>query len=350
MRLARLTALALLLGCTPTAEPEPEPDPPAEPLPAERLDLGVGAEGLTLAGTLRLPERTGPVPAVIFVHGSGPNSRDQPAPGQLNMNFGLQVHTFRDLADGLQAAGIASYTYDKRTCGPFNGCATNGYPNPPAAITVQTFVDDAVAACTAIGARSDIGPVWIAGHSQGGQLTPEIVHACDASGGLLLAAPFDPIDAVIAAQLAATRALLADVGQDEQSIDRATAPLRQIVDELAALRGGEHDGSDIQGASAAFWQSWIDAGEAAPDRARSLDQPLYALGGSYDWNVPPTQLASWAATFQDSDAPRDTAELDCVAHPLNCLSEPDFRELTPETIGAEVDPRVTAQLAAWITR
>ena len=311
------------------------PDPVETPEAASQQPFAADAEGLTLAGTLRLPDRTGPVPGVVFVHGSGPNSRVQPMSGQLNMGFGVEIPVFRALSTALQGAGIASYAYDKRTCGPFNGCATNDYPAPPPDLTVGTFIADAAAACTALGAHDAIAEVWIVGHSQGGQLAPAIVQACDAAGGVMLAAPHDPIDALIKAQRDFTLDLLDTLGQPTD-----TQPIRdltQLVDDLAALRAGDSPSSATPGGSpVAFWQSWLDASDTAPDIAASLSKPLAAIQGDYDWNVPPAQLDAWRASFDASSAPRTTTLLPCVTHALNCVSQPDFQQITPADIGAEV--------------
>lgn len=53
---------------------------------------------VTLAGTLYVPSGTGPHPAVLFIHGSGDDSRQ----------------TYRHLADILARRGIAGLIYDKR--------------------------------------------------------------------------------------------------------------------------------------------------------------------------------------------------------------------------------------------
>ena len=56
---------------------------------------------VTLAGTLYVPSGSGPHPAVIFIHGSGDDSRE----------------TYRYYADILARRGIAVLIYDKRGVG-----------------------------------------------------------------------------------------------------------------------------------------------------------------------------------------------------------------------------------------
>ena len=65
----------------------------------EKIVVGEGTP-YPLNGCLALPENTeGPVPAVVFVHGSGSSNMDEKV-GKLT--------PFRDLAHGLAAHGIAS--------------------------------------------------------------------------------------------------------------------------------------------------------------------------------------------------------------------------------------------------
>jgi fermentation-respiration switch protein FrsA (DUF1100 family) len=60
---------------------------------------------ITLSGTLMLPGTEGPYPAIIFVHGSGPETRD-------NSRYN---------ATWLNAIGYAALIYDKRGTGKSGG-------------------------------------------------------------------------------------------------------------------------------------------------------------------------------------------------------------------------------------
>ena len=121
-----------------------------------------------LKGIITLPDNLSqPVPAVVFVHGSGSS----------NMNEKVYKLTpFKDLAVGLAQKGIASIRYDKRSY--VHGLKMVKENN----ITVrQETIEDAVLAADLLKKHPNIAPknVFIAGHSIGGMLAPRI----DAEGG-----------------------------------------------------------------------------------------------------------------------------------------------------------------------
>ena len=116
-----------------------------------------------LKGMLTLPsgaER--PVPAVVFVHGSGASNMDEKV-GKLT--------PFKDLADGLAERGIASVRYDKRTFAhAFKLLREKD-------ITVKTeTIEDAILATEMLknDPRIDRENVFIIGHSMGAMLAPRI--------------------------------------------------------------------------------------------------------------------------------------------------------------------------------
>ena len=148
-----------------------------------------------LPGTLVLPhgatvER--PVPAVVFVHGSGPNDRDETLwPNRL----------FRDLTDSLAAAGIASLRYDKRTY--VYRAETASISGGKLDYDVET-VDDAVCAIDLLRHTAGIDPqrIYVVGHSQGAMLAPRIAaRSGKAAGCVMLAAPARTLDVLLHEQL-----------------------------------------------------------------------------------------------------------------------------------------------------
>ena len=94
-------------------------------------EVTFGAADWQLPGTLTIPAEGKSVPAVVLVHGSGPNDRDETIGGS---------KLFRDLAEGLATRGIAVLRYDKRT-------KTYGQRMSGLNFTIwDETVDDAVAA------------------------------------------------------------------------------------------------------------------------------------------------------------------------------------------------------------
>lgn len=106
---------------------------------------------VVLKGTLCLPRTPGRRPAVVLLHGSGPETR-----------WG----TSRYIADQMARAGVAALIYDKRGSGESGGdWRTSSYTD---------LARDALAAIDLLDARPDIDPrrVGVHGHSQGGVIGP----------------------------------------------------------------------------------------------------------------------------------------------------------------------------------
>jgi hypothetical protein len=116
-----------------------------------REDVSFKNRNVTLAGRVVLPPGNEPHPAIVFVHGSGPGSREE----------------LVTQADFFALNGIASLVYDKRGCGASTGD-----------IETAEFSDlagDALAALALLQKRGDIDParVGLWGISQGGWLVAE---------------------------------------------------------------------------------------------------------------------------------------------------------------------------------
>ena len=105
---------------------------------------------VTLAGTLTLPSRDKPHPAVIFVHGSGAESRE----------------SNRFYADLFACHGIATLIYDKRGVGASTGDWRY--------VSLEDLAEDALAGVQLLKNRKDINPrqIGIFGGSQGGWVAP----------------------------------------------------------------------------------------------------------------------------------------------------------------------------------
>jgi dienelactone hydrolase len=324
--------------------------------PIHERDAEIPASGLTLKGTLEIPAgRTGHrFAAVFFGAGSGPESRDEVLTGQLNMQFGCAIHVFRDVAAGLSRRGYASLRFDARNCGPFNGCADNGYPPPATSDTVATELADLQAAAIWLKAQPEVDPsrVFYVGHSEGASFAPELL-AEDPSlkAAVMLAAGFHPIDEILGIQERESEVLVSQVGAPEAQVDAALAQLRAAIAELDALRAGTFSGSNILGTSTAYWKSWLQMTDDAPTLAAWTKRPLLVMSGDYDRNVPPSELSAWQLLFtatDDASVAHTTALLPCVTHALNCIDQPDITKIRVSDIGCSVDEQVTQKIADFL--
>ncbi len=156
----------------------------------EKIVIGKGTE-FPLDGILTLPENAEkPVPAVVFVHGSGSSNMDEKV---------MKLTPFKDLAKGLAKHGIASVRYDKRSFAHGRKMLKTG------SITVkEEVVEDAVMASELLKNDKRIDPekVFIIGHSMGAMLAPRI----DAEGGnfkglILMAGTLAKLEEVLFRQL-----------------------------------------------------------------------------------------------------------------------------------------------------
>jgi len=117
--------------------------------------------GITLAGTLTIPNGQGPFPAVLLISGMGPNDRDY------TMFNGNKL--FLVLADYLTQKGIAVLRYDKRGVGKSTGTFN-------LTVTSKDFAGDALAGVEYLKSRKEIDTtkIGLIGHSEGGMIAPMV--------------------------------------------------------------------------------------------------------------------------------------------------------------------------------
>ena len=347
IRIILVSLSALLLA----ACPKPVDPPPVDPviIQSSTEEVTFEADDFTLEGTLHIPTRSSgdALPGVILVHGSGPRSRNETSNGQLNLPFGFSLDVFVELAEALQAAGYVVLRYDKRSCGSFNGLCENDYPFDPDML-VSDFVSDAVAGARWLAEHEAVDPekVFVIGHSQGAALMPTALAAEPTlAGGVSLAGNWRSIDAILRYQLEFSSDLLESLGMTASQIETQLGSLIQMVDDLEAVRAGSFEGTTIGGASVAFWEDWMDHGDARPGLVAKEARPMLALFGDYDWNIPADpELDLWA------EAGVETVLIPCVTHAFNCISNPDWQSIQPGEIQDFVDPAVLSALTDWLNQ
>lgn len=114
------------------------------------------SDGLVIRGTLVMPEESGTFPAVVMLHGSGPDVTSDPS--------------YRLTANTLVRNGAAVLLYDKRGVGLSDGEFEQAL--------YKDFINDAIAAVNYLSTRPDIdaGRIALHGNSEGGWFTPEVAQ------------------------------------------------------------------------------------------------------------------------------------------------------------------------------
>jgi hypothetical protein len=161
-----------------TAEESGAVQPEEGSFTEEKIIIGEGTPW-ELNGLLTLPkENAENLPAVVLVHGSGPQDMDETI---------FENKPFKEIAEFLSSNGIAVIRYDKRTL--THGLKMVNELGGGITVTEET-IEDAVLAANILKAdpRIDENRVFIIGHSLGGMLAPRI-HASggDFAGLILLA-------------------------------------------------------------------------------------------------------------------------------------------------------------------
>jgi fermentation-respiration switch protein FrsA (DUF1100 family) len=255
--------------------------PPDYAVPAsfteKDVTVGAGTEW-ALPGTLTMPAGKGTFPAIVLVHGSGPNDRDETI---------LASKPFRDLAWGLASQGVAVLRYDKRT---------RVYGEKVAALSNFTVkeesVDDALAAVAMLRQTPGVDPqrIFVLGHSLGAGLAPRIAAADPRIRGLVVMAGLTTtLEDTIVRQYEYLLALDGSLSDDDrkmiEDVKRQTARVKQLT--TADLSSKEL----LHGAPVAYWLD-LRAYDAITT-ARRLKQPMLVIQGERDYNVTMTDFAGW---------------------------------------------------------
>lgn len=239
----------------------------------------VGTGDWALPATLSLPVGAGPFPAVVLVHGSGPNDRDETV-GQLK--------PFRDLAWGLASRNVAVLRYEKRTKAHAGQMAAQRER-----LTVkEEVVDDALAAVARLCQVTtiDLQRIFLLGHSLGGTLIPRIGKRGPHLAGLIvLAGSTRPLEDVYLEQLEYVLSLGGPVDETKRAY---LAQVRQQVARIKQLNQGTVRPDEVLlEVPAAYWLDLHGYDPAA--EAKDVKHPLLILQGGRDYQVTLEDFQRW---------------------------------------------------------
>ena len=232
-----------------------------------------------LPGVLTLPNSKTVVPAVVLVHGSGPQDADE----TLGPN-----KPFADLAYGLGSQNIAVLRYVKRT----KQYGADSKSDAP--FTVKDEVtDDVIAAVALLAKIPEINKkqIYILGHSLGGMLAPRIAtEDPQVAGIILLAGSARPLEKSVVEQVKYIAGLTATpTPENKKQIDRAEAIAAQV--ESPSLKPNDvvdFFGAPIPGSYFLDLRSYDPAKVAA-----GLKVPILVLQGGRDYQVTNADYEVW---------------------------------------------------------
>ena len=303
-----------------------------------------GAEDVTLAGELTLPQGDGPFPAVVLISGSGPQDRNEEL---------MNHKPFLILSDYLTSNGFAVLRYDDRGTAESTGKFKTA--------TTKDFGDDAAAALNFLLQQDgiDAARAGYVGHSEGGFIAPLATQIEPADFMVFLAGPSQPLPDVILRQSAdlSKAAGLPDARIEKQNEtqeklfealanlspeDDAFEVAKQIISEsgLAPPAALEAQAKQVS----TPWMLWMIGFDPRPEIA-AYDGPVLALFAEKDLQVAP-----------DANVPDMQAAL---SHPqsvvktlpgLNHLFQPADTGAMTEYYGIETtfDEGAMEEIVTWI--
>lgn len=302
------------------------------------VPVKVGQGTWTLDGTLSVPAGDGPFPAVILVHGSGPNDRDE----TLGTN-----KPFRDIAHGLASQEVAVLRYEKRTKqhgDKFKGAALSS-------LTIkEESIDDVFEAVKLLKSDSRVAhdKIFVLGHSLGGLVLPRIASSAPGVAGyIFFAANNEPMQKAIVRQ---TEYIISTAPATDAAAKKQLAELKVQAAKIDALKESDRKSpAVILGAAPAYW---IDLKEHDPlTEIKAITRPSLFLQGGRDYQV--TVDGDFARWRKALDGVENGANLFTfkVYPSLNHLFISGSGKSTPSEYldrTGNVDSAVVADIADWV--
>ena len=308
--------------------------PPSYANPASIVaeEVKFGTAEWPLPGTFTRPKSGGACAALVLVHGSGPNDRDE--------SVGA-AKPFRDLALGLSTRGVCVLRYDKRTMVHPKKVAQTFGDN----LTVrEETVDDALAAVAWLKARKDVDQkrIFVLGHSLGGTVMPRIASAgADIAGFIIAAGSTRPLEDLVLEQVTYLSHLEGAISDKERDvIDKLK---KQVANVKSLTAAAKPDKSALPlDIPAAYW---LDLHAHPPAELASETRPILVLQGGRDYQVTLDDFAIWQKVL----AGRDNATFTRYAQLNHLFIAGEGKSVPSEYLQpGHVDAKVIADIATWI--
>jgi pimeloyl-ACP methyl ester carboxylesterase len=313
--------------------------------PIEQQVTFPGANGITLAGTLVLPERARAehsVPAMLLVQGSGPTDRDGNQPPSLRTDL------LREVAGFLAAQNIGSLRFDKR------GMYANRQTLPkrpeelPQFFSWTAMVDDAAGAFGFLAAQPaiDAARVGVLGHSEGGLMALDLARRSQRKPTVLVlvATPGRMFGEVVHDQLSALLDRQGATPEQRRFFLEADRRIRAQI-----LASGQVP-SDVPPGLAALYPGYLGPYFKSvlaldpPALAKEFKGPLLVINGTADTQVSATSDApQFAAALAGRADGSEVVTPVGVSHSLKTVAGADH-----EGVAGPVDAGVRESIVRWL--
>ncbi|MCL2376068.1 MAG: alpha/beta fold hydrolase [Defluviitaleaceae bacterium] len=306
---------------------------------AEAIVVGEGGKW-PLDGILTMPHQASaqnPVPAVILVHGSGPQNMDTSI---------FDNRVFHDIADYLSSNGIAVLRYNKRTFS-HGERLMEAYGLD---FTVwEESIEDALFAAEMLRADPRISNVFVAGHSLGAMLAPRIAEEGGLDGTIMLAgSPRSLYEVQYDQNVQLINDLLAAGLIPQETADENLAMVAEMLEEarnIGDLSMDELRDRLIFGIPG-LWQQSVVNSLPLPFITRSTT-PVFIVHGDRDWQVF-TDVDFQVMADYTHDMPHVTAKLfDNVNH-LLMQSQTPYNDIRDYMVRGNVDRQLLRDMVEWI--
>jgi dienelactone hydrolase len=246
-------------------------------------ELNIRSGNIDLKGTVLLPENDDLKKLVLFVHGSGPQDRDESI---------FENKPFKDVAESLYSKGIASYRFDKRTL-------TN-----PESFNDKSTIDDEVTddIVSIVNYLKQDGQfkeyeIIVLGHSLGANLAPLIANKSNQiSKIILLAANARPLEVLIAEQYD----YLYKLNPSQELLEAS----KKVKGQIAVLKSKDFNINTAKeklpfNLSWYYWKSILDYNPL--EEIKKVKTPILILQGERDYQVTMKDFELWKSTLKNNN-------------------------------------------------
>lgn len=310
-----------------------------DPAGFTEVKLQVGSTFKT-QGTLTLPRDDDhkKCACIIMLSGSGPCDQDSTVGS---------IAPFKDIAQGLSCAGIATIRFDK---------VTLAHPrrwNSSSMTLTDEYMDQAASAVMQAQASERIASesIYILGHSLGAVVAPRVAQCFPrlVRGVILMAPPARPLYHCAIGQMRHLAEVRARDGADAKDREESETAIRRM--EVAAVLADQPDLPRSTkaallpfGVGAAYW---LDYRSYMPmQMAKELGKPLLILQGARDYQVTvEDDYDSWRSALE-GHSQASTKVYDEMNHLFvrgEGLASPQEYEA-----GGNVDPQVIEDIMRWV--